>query len=122
VGLGRVAGLRVLTLTAPARLVVDVRYAVPTAPRWPDATLAQARAAQRAADAGHQPWRCAAASVVTAYADAVLGWTGAGIEAIGPQVYQVRPTTQDATAIVTVDRPVRRGGPCDVWDVTGLAR
>jgi hypothetical protein len=122
IGLARPAGLRVQTLTAPARLVVDVWYTAPRAPQWPDTTLAQARAAQCAADAGHQPWRCAAASVVAAYASAVLHWPGASVEAIGPQVYQIRPVTLDATAVVTVDRPVRRGGPCDVWDITGLAR
>ncbi len=42
VGLDRVAATRVLTLTGPARLVIDFWYAPPTCD--PE---------------GHQPWRCA---------------------------------------------------------------
>jgi hypothetical protein len=114
--------LRITTYTHPARLAVDFWYATPTTLRWPDTTRAQAEAAQRAADAGHQPWRCTAASVVAAYASAVLHWQGATVQRIAAQVYQVGTATRDATAILTVDRPVRRGSPCDVWDVTGVAR
>jgi hypothetical protein len=122
VGLARPAGLRVSTLTAPARLVIDVRYAPARRLLWPATTLRRARDLQRAVDSGHQPWLCAATSVVTSYAGARLGWADGVVESLSPTVYQVTSAAANATAVVTAFQPVRRGGGCGVWVVSSVAR
>jgi hypothetical protein len=122
VGLARPAGLRVQALTAPTRVVIDFWYEPPRQLLWPVTTLSQAWELQRAVDEGHQPWVCRAASVVTFYADAELGWTQPVVRALAPTVYQVSDPVSGATAVVTVYQPARKGGPCGVWAIAELAR
>jgi hypothetical protein len=122
VGLARPAGLRVQTLTAPARLVIDFWYHPPRQLLWPVTTLNQAWELQRAADEGHQPWACGAASVVTSYAEAQLGWSQPALRILDSTVYQVSDPASGATALVTVYQPARTGGPCGVWAIAELAR
>jgi hypothetical protein len=122
VGLARPAGLRVQVLTAPARVVIDFWYEPPRQLLWPVTTLSQAWELQRAVDEGHQPWLCGAASVVTFYAQAELGWTQPVVRALGSTVYQVSDPASGATVVVTVYQPARKAGPCGVWAIAELAR
>jgi hypothetical protein len=121
VGLARPAGLRVLTLTGPARLVIDFRYAPPRRPVWPVTTFHQAWELQRAADQGHQPWLCAAASVVTTYAEAELGRRHPDVREFSSAVYQVSDAV-GGTVVVTVIQPARREGACGIWAIAETAR
>jgi hypothetical protein len=122
VGLARPAGLRVQTLTAPARVVIDFWYEPPRQLLWPVTTLSQAWQLQRAVEEGHQPWVCGAALVVTFYAEAELGWTQPVVRALGLTVYQVSDPASHATAVVTVYQPARTGGPCGIWVIAAVAR
>ncbi len=119
VGLDRPAGVTVLTLSDPARVAVDLWYTAPPQLVWPERTLDEARATQRAVDAGHQPWRVDADAVVGAYAEQVLGWRQAELRRLGPDVYVV--SSGAGSVIVTVSQPVRPGNN-GIWAVAGLAR
>ena len=122
VGLARPAGLRVQTLTAPARVVIDFWYHPSRQPLWPVTTVDQAWQLQRAVDAGHQPWLCRAESTVTAYAEAKLRWHQPVVRVLSPTVYQVSDPATHATAVVTVYQPARTGGPCGIWVIAAVAR
>jgi hypothetical protein len=121
VGLARPAGLRVQTLTAPARVVIDFWYHPPRRLLWPVTTPSQASQLQRAVDEGHQPWMCAAASVVTSYAQAELGWRQPVLQTLTPTVHQVSDPDSGATAVVMAYQPARTG-PSGIWAVAGLGR
>jgi hypothetical protein len=121
VGLARPVGLRVQILTAPTRVVIDFWYHPPRQLLWPVTTPRQARQLQRAVDEGHQPWMCAAASVVTSYAQAELGWPQPVLQTLTPDVYQVSDPDSAATAVITAYQPARKGTG-GIWAVAGLAR
>ncbi len=127
VGLGQRVGFRVLELTDPSRVVLDVAHA-PTPPRpfpgiWDIRTWAQARAVQQAVDDGHQPWRTDPAQVVAAYTRAVLlpGSAQPLVRQVGPHTFQVRKPGGEVIATVQVTQPLRQG-PGGIWVVTHVDR
>jgi hypothetical protein len=110
VALSRPAGIRVLTLTAPARVVSDLWYQPPQRLLWPATSVKQAWVLQRAVDEGHQPWLCGEVSVIESYATATFGWREPAVRRLAPKVYQVTdPASDAAAAVVTVRQPARQG-------------
>ncbi len=125
VGLDHRAGFRVLALTGPSRVVLDVVRA-PTPPFpgiWDVRTWDEAFELQAALDDGHQPWRCSAAGLVTRYVQQVLlpGSTKPVVEQVGPRTFQVREPGSGVTATVRLAQPVNQG-PCGLWVITGVDR
>jgi len=105
VGLSRTAGFHVTRLRSPDRLVLDVAER-PAWRRWPDDSLAQARAIQTAFDQGHMPWRGSGQSVAWSYAFAVYGWNKPVVTPV-PGTDAYRLTHQGSSDNVTV-RAVRQ--------------
>ncbi|HKF00400.1 MAG TPA: hypothetical protein VKG45_15900 [Actinomycetes bacterium] len=125
VGLGRRAGFRVLTLTGPPRVVLDVAgqgaAARPFPGIWDIRTWEQARAVQRAVDAGHQPWRTSPARLVRLYAQQVLGIAEPVVAAAAPDTFTVARPGAGTVATVRVAQPLARG-PGGIWVVTRVVR
>jgi hypothetical protein len=119
VGLSRPAGVTVTTLAEPARVAVDFWYAPPHQVLWPEHSVDEARASQRAFDQGHQPWRGDADAVVRLYAQQVLGWPEPRLLRLGTDVYVVRGGT--GSAIVTVIKPVPAAAN-GIWSIAAVAR
>ncbi len=104
IGLDRTAGFRVMRLSSPDRLVVDV--AAPPAWRmWPDDSLAEAEQAQRSVDQGHQPWRGDPVDMVTLYARSVYGIGEPAVSRVGPDTYRLAHRGSDDSVTVRVARP-----------------
>jgi hypothetical protein len=127
VGLDHRVGFRVLTLTDPSRVVLDVaRSRAPTPPFpgiWDIRTWDQAFELQAALDNGHQPWRCGAAELVARYAQQVLlaGSAQPIVQQVGPHTFQVRKPGAGLVATVRLAQPINQG-PCGLWVITGVDR
>ncbi len=126
-GLDHRVGFRVLTLTDPSRVVLDVaRSRAPTPPFpgiWDINTWDQAFELQAALDNGHQPWRCSAAGLVARYAQQVLlaGSAPPIVQQVGPHTFQVRKPDAGLVATVRLAQPINQG-PCGLWVITGVDR
>jgi hypothetical protein len=87
---------------------------------WPVRTLAQARAIQERADAGHQPWLLSPELVSTSYAAAELGLYQPVARRVGPNAYEVGASGSEWAAKLYLAQPVRRGAG-GVWVITRTA-
>lgn len=123
-GLNHRAGFRVLTLTGPSRVVIDISHQ-PAAPVfagiWPFKTQQQAEQAQRAVAEGHQPWLLDQRQVVSSFAMSVLGWAHPATRQSGP--HTVRVTWSGTPDVVRAElaQPVRQG-PGGIWMITRVVR
>jgi hypothetical protein len=127
-GLDHRVGFRVLTLTDPSRVVIDVAHSpAPSPPSppfpgiWDIRTWQQAREVQEAVDNGHQPWRCGADTLVTLYAQQVLHVVQPVVRRVDASTYTVTSPGQGVIATVTVTQPVRQG-TCGIWVITKVTR
>jgi hypothetical protein len=123
VGLADRTGFRVVTLTGPPRVAIDVAHvqlgAFPGI--WDIRTWEQAWEIQEAVDNGHQPWRASPTDVVVPYAISVLGVAQPIVRLVDADTVEVSKPGSGVVATVHVAQPVthRPGG---IWVITKVDR
>jgi hypothetical protein len=123
-GLERRVGFRVLTLTDPPRVAIDVAYQAAPAVFpgiWPFSSQQQARDAQRAVADGHQPWLLDPRSVVSSFASSALSVERPSVSRIDPATYRVTGSGMPDVLRVEVAQPVVHGTG-GIWMVTRVVR
>lgn len=124
-GLDHRVGFRVLTLTDPSRVVIDVAHSPAPSPPFPGIwdirTWQQAREVQEAVDNGHQPWRCGPETLVALYAQQVLHVMQSVVRRVDASTFNVTTPGQGVIATVYVTQPVRQG-TCGIWVITKVTR
>lgn len=119
IGLADRAGFRVLSLTNPSRVAIDVaRAPLPAFPGiWDVRTWEQAWQVQEAVDDGHEPWRTSPTDSVMPYAIDVLGVARPIVRLVDPHTVEVSRPGAGVIATVQVTQPVTRGSG-GIWVIT----
>jgi hypothetical protein len=125
IGLDHRVRFRVLTLTDPSRVVVDLAHSPAPSPPFPGIwdirTWQQAREVQEAVDNGHQPWRCGPQTLVTLYAQQVLHVVQPVIRRVDVSTFTVTTPGHGVIATVKVTQPFPRR-TCGIWVITKVTR
>jgi len=119
-GLSQRAGFRVVTLTQPDRVVIDVGHrSLPPFPGiWDITTWPQFWAAQAAFNEGHQPWLASPLMVVQSWAAGNM--TSPTVSQTGPDTFKVTEPGTGKQAVVTGTRPVT-AGPAQLWVINKIS-
>jgi hypothetical protein len=123
-GLNQRVGFRVLTLTSPWRVVVDISHqpaAAVFAGIWPFTSQQQAQTAQRAVAEGHQPWLLDSRQVASGFATSVLGWVRPLSKQTGPGTVTLTSSGSDDIVRTELAQPVRQGST-GIWMITRVVR
>lgn len=123
-GLNQRAGFRVLTLSGPWRVVVDVSHRPASAVFagiWPFTSQQQAQTAQQAVNEGHQPWLLDPRQVASAFASEVLGWVRPVSRQTGPGTVTVTWSGSEDVVRAELAQPVRQGS-AGIWMITRVVR
>lgn len=84
---------------------------------WPFTSSDEAENTQQSVDEGHSPWMLDPATVVTFYAESVLGWEGAQVEGDPEALFTMVDPATDVAAYAEVTQPARTGEG-GIWAVT----
>ncbi len=119
-GLSQRTGYRVVTLTQPDRVVIDVAHAsLPPFPGiWDITTWPQFWALQAAFNEGHQPWRASPLMVVQSWAAGNM--TSPTVSQTGPDTFTVTEPGTGKQAVITGTRPVT-AGPAQLWVISKIS-
>src|SRR6266536_828220 len=124
-GLDHRVAFRILTLTDPSRVVVDVAHSAAPSPPFPGIwdvrTWQQARELQEAVENGHQPWRCGPDTLVTLYAQQVLHVVQPVVRRVDTSTFTVTKPGQGVVATISVTQPFK-GRTCGIWVITKVIR
>lgn len=124
-GLDRRVAFRVLALTDPSRVVIDVAHALAPSPPFPGIwdvrTWQEARELQDAVEQGHQPWRCGPDRLVTLYAEQVLHLAQPVVRRVDARTFTVATPGRGVVATISVTQPFT-GRPCGIWVITGVSK
>lgn len=124
-GLDHRVPFRILTLSDPSRVVIDVAHAPAPSPPFPGIwdvhTWAQARELQDAVEQGHQPWRCGPDQLVTLYAQQVLHLTQPVVRRVDASTFTVATPGRGVVATISVTQPFT-GRTCGIWVITSVTK
>jgi hypothetical protein len=124
-GLDHQVAFRVLTLSDPSRVVIDVAHAPAPSPPFPGIwdvhTWQEARELQDAVDQGHQPWRCGPDRLVALYAQQVLHLPQPVVRRVDGSTFTVATPGRGVVAIISVIQPFR-GRSCGIWVITDVTK
>ena len=120
IGLSLRAGFRVLTLTQPYRVVIDVAHgSLPRFPGvWDITSWPQFWRMQAEFNDGHQPWRASRMMVVQSWAVANL--PDSSVTQISSDVYRVVQDSSGRQAVISGVRPVDTG-QARLWVITRIS-
>jgi hypothetical protein len=120
IGLSQRVGFRILTLTQPYRVVIDVAHAsLPRFPGiWDITSWPQFWRAQVAFNDGHQPWLASPLMVVQSWAAANM--PNSMINQVGPDTFRVTQHGTGKQATISGTRPVTVG-QAQLWVITKIS-